>query len=131
MEYDGFNFNREEARGLEIEVELPLMTSGKSFNLRASEEQILLKCGRFYELYLTLPIKFERSKLQAFFDVDRRVLTLTVLFKQKKQQNQEEQEEPDTLKLEQVTDKNIIIRNEEKIKKMEISISADLLTEIF
>jgi hypothetical protein len=81
MEYDGFNFNREEARGLEIEVELPLMTSGKSFNLRASEEQILLKCGRFYELYLTLPIKFERSKLQAFFDVDRRVLTLTVLFK--------------------------------------------------
>lgn len=131
MEYDGFNFNREEARGFEIEVELPLMATGKNFNLRSTDEQISLKCGRFYELCLTLPIKFQRHELKAFFDLDRRVLTLTAMFKQKKQLDASESGESYPSASDAETKKNIILRNEEKIRNMDIGISSDLLTEIF
>ena len=56
MEFDGFNFNTNEAKGIEITIKLPLMTTGKFFNLQISDKSLYLRCGRFYELNISLPI---------------------------------------------------------------------------
>lgn len=80
MEYDGFNFNREEASGFEIEIELPLMTTGKHFNLQSSGKFIHLRCARFYELNINVPISYKKNELQALFDIEKRILTLKGLF---------------------------------------------------
>ena len=123
MEFDGFNFNTEEAKGFVIEVQLPLMTTGKFFNLQSSGKIIYLKCGRFYELTLNIPLKFEKDQLKAFFDIEKRSLRLEGAFVEKEQEESDEEEEGEAKE-------NIIQINEKKIKEKNIQIKSDLLTDL-
>lgn len=120
--FDGFNFNLEEARGVHFNVELPLMATGKFFNLQVSTKCIYLRCGRFYELSLAIPLDINPSTCTAIFNVDTRVLSISCEFalpNEKEEEDEQLDESPTILDI-----------NSAVIKEKNIKINSSLLTDL-
>lgn len=129
MEFDGFNFNHQEASGFVIEIQLPLMTTGKFFNLQTSHKSVYLKCGRFYELSLTLPLNFDKDNVSGLFDIERRVLVIEAKFLEPRGLEKKEDEEGEGFKNSE-NGPNIIEVNTQKIKDKNIDLKSDLLSDL-
>ena len=121
MEFDGFNFNTNEAKGIEITIKLPLMTTGKFFNLQISDKSLYLRCGRFYELNISLPIQVLGESTIALFDTEKRNLIVTVMFNIK--------EQPEVVE-EAIDEPTILELNSQKIQEKNIKIESDLLLDL-
>lgn len=61
---------------IQLEIDLPLLITGKAISLQISPEALSLTVGTIYELKLWLPFECDSDSVSALFDCDSRKLGL-------------------------------------------------------
>lgn len=76
-EYDG-DFDLEKLVSLIWIFRTPLLMTGKYIQFEINEDEISLKNGKIYEIFLRSPVKMDQNKAKAEFDVEKKELNFEV-----------------------------------------------------
>ena len=76
-EYDG-DFDLEKLVSLIWIFKTPLLMTGKYIQFDINDDEISLKNGKIYEIFLRSPVKMDQNKAKAQFDVEKKELNVEV-----------------------------------------------------
>ena len=76
-DYDG-DFDLEKLVSLIWIFKTPLLMTGKYIQFDINEDEISLKNGKIYEIFLRSPVKMDQNKVNAQFDVEKKELNVEV-----------------------------------------------------
>lgn len=129
-EFDGVNLSYEETGSIQIAFDLPLLVTGKFCDLEVSSDEIALKNGSIYQIFLKLPLNIIRETCCAWFNPkDRRLRVMAEVLKPRGVDDSFEEE----LTLGEERKGMNLKEKKEWIEKANISIkdTQDLLSELF
>ena len=126
VEFDGFNLNPSDSKGVIIEMDLPLLVTGRHINLQVSQSVVAMICGKIYSLKIKIPFEIDPLLTQATFITKTRQLEVRVFTKQ-----QPDDTEDSTPLTQAEKTASLLEQNYKKVQEHKIEIKSDLLNDIF
>lgn len=76
-EYDG-DLNLEKVSSIVWIFKMPLLATGRHINLEISDEEISIKTGKIYEVFLRIPVKVNENTTKAEFNIEKKELRIEI-----------------------------------------------------
>ena len=126
VDFDGFNMNNIESKGLIVTFDLPALVTGKHINLQVSQNMLALACGRIYECKIKFPILLDPTATTSVFMTSTRQLRthLQIVSPTSAAVDDELVQVQSTVHAEE----NILEKNKKKLNEMKLDFKTNLLT---
>lgn len=130
VEFDGFNLNQQECKGVVLTIDLPLLITGRHINLQVSQSVVAVSCGKIYAIKIKIPLFLDAEKTESVFLSKTRQLQVKVFAKLVDTEESGLDEGFGSL-AEKEKRESLLESNFKKVQEKQIELKSELLSDIF